>query len=104
MRVHDGEVSILDETYDESSQTFTFETNKFSTYALIYSDATVSDSNVNNSKNDTKANTTTQTTAQTQGKKAPDTGDNNPAIWMFVLLMAGGAGITVFGFRRKMNK
>ncbi len=38
LRIHDGELSVLPCTYDETSGVITFETDRFSTYALIYND------------------------------------------------------------------
>ena len=42
IRVHDGEATALAGAYDESTNVFTFETDKFSTYALAYKDVTYS--------------------------------------------------------------
>ena len=39
IRVHEGKTDILDTVYDAKSGKLTFETNAFSTYALVYSDA-----------------------------------------------------------------
>jgi LysM repeat protein len=36
--IHEGEVTILEGTFDKETGLFTFETDKFSTYALVYSD------------------------------------------------------------------
>ncbi len=36
IRIHDGQVEMLDCTYDEKLQTITFETNQFSSYVLVY--------------------------------------------------------------------
>ena len=38
IRVHDGEATAIAGTYDENTHVFTFETDKFSTYALAYKD------------------------------------------------------------------
>ena len=38
VRIHDGKVEILDTIYDEENNTLTFETDKFSTYAIAYTD------------------------------------------------------------------
>ncbi len=38
VRVHDGETEIISGTYDSKTGTFTFETDLFSTYAIIYED------------------------------------------------------------------
>ena len=41
VRVHEGEVSILDAVFDEATGEISFETDKFSTYALIYEDVEI---------------------------------------------------------------
>ena len=41
LRIHDGNVDILDATYDETTNKLTFKTDKFSTYAIIYTDNVV---------------------------------------------------------------
>ena len=61
VRVHEGEVSIIDAVYDEITGEISFETDKFSTYALIYEDVAV---------------------------KNPQTGDAT-ATWPWLLLMMG---------------
>lgn len=38
IRVHNGEVTIIDDVTDNSNGTITFKTNKFSSYALAYND------------------------------------------------------------------
>lgn len=41
---HDGEVSVLDTSYDADSKTLTFQTNLFSSdYAITYKDTKVKD-------------------------------------------------------------
>ncbi|MBO4815995.1 MAG: InlB B-repeat-containing protein [Clostridia bacterium] len=43
VRYHEGEVEILDAEYDEENNTLTFETDKFSTYAIAYTDVEIKD-------------------------------------------------------------
>ena len=38
VRVHDGEAEIIDSIHDEPEQILTFSTDRFSTYAIGYSD------------------------------------------------------------------
>ena len=47
IRVHDGEAVSIDGSYDAKTGTFTFETDAFSTYALVYEDVPVSSGNTN---------------------------------------------------------
>ena len=42
VRVHDGKATVLPGKYDESTGIFTFETDMFSTYAIVYKDASES--------------------------------------------------------------
>jgi hypothetical protein len=60
IRVHDGVATAIAGTYDEKTHVFTFETDKFSTYALAYKDSAV-------------AGGTTNSTQPT----SPKTGDTN---------------------------
>ena len=41
VRVHDGVAAVIEGTYDPVTHLFTFETDKFSTYALAYEDTTL---------------------------------------------------------------
>ncbi len=42
IRLHDGETDVLGGSFNESTNEFTFETDKFSTYAIAYADRPVS--------------------------------------------------------------
>lgn len=44
VRIHDNEVEILDGIYDPATNLFTFETDRFSVYALTYQDTVISGS------------------------------------------------------------
>lgn len=65
-------------TYDATTNKLTFETDKFSTYAIVYKDAT-DNTGAGNQTPDT-GNQTPDTGNQTPdaGNKAPDTGDKAP--------------------------
>ncbi|MDD6882067.1 MAG: LPXTG cell wall anchor domain-containing protein, partial [Firmicutes bacterium] len=77
MRIHEGKVDILDATYDAKTGRLVFETDAFSTYALVYSDAPV------------------QTTA-------PKTGDaNNMVSWLVIMTVAMAGVITL---RRRQSQ
>ncbi len=39
VRVHNGETTVLDATYDSATKSITFKTDKFSTYAICYKDS-----------------------------------------------------------------
>ena len=66
VRVHEGETSIIDVEFNEDTGEIAFETDRFSTYALIYNDVQV---------------------------EMNQTGDTASA-WTWILLM-GGVGMVV---------
>ena len=95
IRVHDDEVSTISGTYDESTHVFTFETDKFSTYALAYKDNTslldsenaLAEANLssgNDNYNDT-----------------PNTGDPNELRVWVLLILASIGGIGFIGYNKK---
>ena len=72
VRVHEGEVTPVDAIYDETTGELTIETDKFSTYALVYSDVPV---------------------------EMPETGDTTSTwSWMFILL---GIGMVVLASKKR---
>ena len=64
MRIHEGQVDILDVEFDEETGRLVFETDAFSTYVLIYSDVPAL-------------------------IEAPKTGDDNIA-WFYIVLATCG--------------
>lgn len=76
IRVHDGETTVLSGTFDASTNTFTFETDRFSAYALSYTDTTV----------------------PTNG--SAKTGDTGVMLWA-VLALVSCAGAVAVAFNRK---
>ena len=95
IRVHDGVATAIEGTYDENTHVFTFETDKFSTYALAYKDlasssdsGTTSDSGSSNSSNSTQSS-------------APKTGDLNDIRVWYLLLIASLGGLGFFGLSKK---
>lgn len=68
VRIHDGVATLIDGTYDAATNQFTFATDGFSTYALVYEDV----------------NTTLT-------GRSPKTGDNS--LWMvWTLILCAGCG------------
>lgn len=81
IRNHDGEVSILKGAFDATTNTLTFETDRFSDYAIAYKDAAISNST-----------------------KSVQTGDNTNAILYGMLLLASFLTLfSIFVVRRKGN-
>ena len=89
IRVHDGVPTVITGTYDENTHVFTFETDKFSTYALAYNDSAVAGSTSNSTQS-----------------SAPRTGDNNHlGVWYLLLAVSlGGLGFLAYSKKRKVNK
>ena len=77
-RSHNGKVDILETKYDEKTNKLTFETDKFSDYAIIYKDKKELKTTVTTSIN--KANTKQTTKAKT--------GDNANIIGLMMLLVS----------------
>ena len=117
VRVHDGEAEILVSEYDGKEQTLTFDTDRFSTYAIIYNEINTnnyrSDDN-NNADNTNSSVVTTQTndedvmvngeTGNSQTVSAPGTGDSNIVVYGLILLLIALVEIAgVIGKRRKEN-
>ena len=77
-RSHNGKVDILETNYDEKTNSLTFETDKFSDYAIIYKDKKELKTTVTTSIN--KSNTKQTTKAKT--------GDNANIIGLMMLLVS----------------
>lgn len=96
VRIHDGNAQVLDGTYNPQDHTFTFSTDCFSTYVIIYKDDKIEVKPAVNSGQ-----------ASTPGTsiKAPKTGDDTPLAGLFAvmfssLLLAMGS-IVFYVWRRK---
>ena len=87
MRNHDGKVEMLDATYSEKTGLITFETDKFSTYAVVYRDTVNTDSENANKPEDT---VDTEETTET-----PKTGDSSNVMLWSVLCLAALATVAV---------
>lgn len=77
-RSHNGKVDILETSYDEKTNSLTFETDKFSDYAILYKDKKELKTTVTTSIN--KSNTKQTTKAKT--------GDNANIIGLMMLLVS----------------
>ena len=116
VRLHDGKSEILDSEWDASTGTLSFETDKFSTYAISYSDkdkeavkeptkdpvknptkdfdTDIKDGNkIDNSKPQVNSNVKTDSKQQT--KDAIKTGDDNRVLFMFIVFIIAVAGVCV---------
>lgn len=95
IRVHDGVATAIAGTYDENTHVFTFETDKFSTYALAYKDP-VSSSNSGTTSNSGSSNSSNSIQAT-----APKTGDSNDIRVWYLLLIASLGGLGFLGLSKK---
>ena len=83
VRIHDGKATVIDGTFDANTKQFTFATDGFSTYALVYEDVAA-----------------TTTTPETTSPKTNDT--SLPIAWL-LLLGAGLCGCMAVTARKKEN-
>lgn len=83
VRIHDGKATVIDGTFDANTKQFTFATDGFSTYALVYEDV--------------PATTTTPATT------SPKTNDTSLPIAWLLLLGAGLCGCMAVTARKKEN-
>lgn len=99
-RVHDGKVEIIDATFDPATGYITFQTDEFSTYAIIYQDVDKSTSGDNTGSTTSDGNAAN---GSASGKAADSvaTSDKTPLAGLFGLLAAGGAGMLLAGKKRK---
>lgn len=80
VRIHDGVATLIDGTYDAATNQFTFATDGFSTYALVYEDV----------------NTTLT-------GRSPKTGDSS--MWMvWTLILCAGCGALIAAGKRYRKK
>lgn len=95
VRVHEGQVEWLATTHNKANQTLTFETDRFSTYAILYVDTYVSvDSGNQNTPEDGNVSDGSGdgTTSADDANKSPKTGDDTiPFVGMLSLITLLGA-------------
>ena len=111
IRVHNGEATTITGKYTKKTHVFTFETDKFSTYAIAYKDAASStdSESTDSSSTATTLTTTTTTTASTGSTSttatAPKTGDaNDVRVWYLLLIASlGGLGFLGYSKKKKVN-
>ncbi len=90
VRIHNGEVKMLDVTVSDGN--LTFATDLFSTYAIVYKDEAVQNPDNNPSTTDTPSGDT-----DNGGAGAPQTGDS-AAIGLLLALLAISGSVLVLGY------
>lgn len=91
LRNHDGSVTMLDATFDATTNTLTFETDRFSDYAIAYKDVAASSTQ----------DTTTASGSTNTLTSSPKTGESTPIVWMFVGMMGAAIVTGATTVRRK---
>ena len=99
LRMHDGELTVLNGSFDKDMREYTFETDKFSDYAIVCKDTRI-ETKPDDRKNDSKG-------SSGGSSKAPvtsaNTGDRNqPLAWM--ILAVAATGIIAAAIRRKKRQ
>ncbi len=116
-RYHNGEATIINGVYDSSTGSFTFETDGFSTYAIVYYDGTLTPATTTTTTTTTtKTKTTTGTTSTTTSTASASTAEaaststtvtavetGDVPVIPFMALMAAAVGMmgTALFMRRK---
>lgn len=98
VRVHDGETTILDTAFDAATGKLTFKSDKFSTYAIIYSDAKTEGSGevIDNPSTSEPAAGNPETGESTA------TGDTtNSVVYVILMIMSVMALAGVFFYEKK---
>ncbi len=113
IRIHEGEVTILDAIYDPATGLLTFETDSFSTYAVVYNDATTNTTPTTEPTTKPSADPTTQPNKEKptdQKDDVPKTGDEGVTyIWLIIVTasvigLALTLGLYLKRYRTRVNK
>lgn len=114
LRVHEGAVSVIPVTFDADAKTLTFETDRFSAYAIAYKDTAATtpggeDPGDNGSNSTTPGNDGSANGSSSEGNNAQSnsaagalsaTGDGIGALVVLLLSMVVAAGILGVRHRR----
>ncbi|MDO5402421.1 MAG: hypothetical protein Q4F11_03190, partial [Eubacteriales bacterium] len=109
VRIHNGEAAILDTAYDASTNKLTFKTDKFSTYAIVYSDSIIRNPGGDSGAADTGSTGgssgvtdtgSTDNLGSTSETDSAKTRDNSPIGWLLVLAALSGIAF-VAGLKKK---
>lgn len=85
VRVHNDEASLIEGSFNEQTGSFTFKTDAFSTYAIVYKDEAVK--------------------ASTSNVKGAGTGDNTPIAATVMVILFGSVMVAAgVGKKRKMTR
>ena len=104
IRVHDGVATAIAGTYDENTHVFTFETDKFSIYALAYKDPASSSNSGTTSDSSSSSNSGSSNSSNSTQSTAPKTGDPNDVRVWYLFLIASLGGLGFIGYSKKKEK
>lgn len=93
LRLHNGQVDLLDATFDATNKTLSFVSDKFSTYAIIYKDVPVPTTSTPD--NNTPASDPAPAPVEPVKDQVPKTGENNVALYVLLLALVSGVGVLV---------
>ena len=106
LRLHDGSVTVLPTTLNADG-TLSFETDKFSTYALAYTDTKKEEATTETPTTEaptTKVDTPTTEAPKADTPKAPTTGDKANVAVVFMLMVDSALAALYISLRKKLNK
>lgn len=92
IRNHDGKVEVLDSTYDAATKTITFETDRFSDYALAYWDTVVNQSNTN-----------TAAGSNSNAQTSPKTADTAIPVFAAIMMVSAAGAVLLLRKRKEQN-
>lgn len=101
LRSHDGKTEILESTYDPDTQMLTFQTDKFSDYAIAYKDVQKSANHTDPSGINSGTNAGSNASGMTHS--APKTGDTSDVFRYGFLLVCAMAAMCI-GLCRRHSK
>lgn len=114
VRNHDGAVDFLPTIYDAQTNSLTFETDKFSDYAIVYQDTVKTTEDTENSDENSNENTNEETkkstddssqSSSTTAETTPKTGDNSYLwLWLFLLILSCGIAAGAVIYHRQKGK
>ena len=101
VRNHDGEVEFLPTDYDAAEATLTFETDRFSDYAIVYQDT----ARTTDGGSDTiGVGDDDSTPMNTADETAPQTGDSMKLwLWLLLLVLLCGGVTGILIYRKKRS-
>lgn len=105
LRNHNGEVEILDSSYNEETHILTFQTDQFSDYAIAYKDVKKAANTGADLTNATAKDTSQNPVSHSASHKtsAAKTGDNTNLSFFITLLVGAAAAMAFIRLKRQQN-